>query len=156
MSLAIVLAIANVFFAGILSGIEFVIHYGLRAPAEVLDERSQIQLRQALVLRLRVLVPAFFIPTALSAIAVTVLDGGRPGLWLRCIGILAILIWIVIRVIGTVPINSATLTWSPGAPPQNWKALVNDAERFHIVGVWAVVLAFALFLTAMVLKLVAS
>jgi hypothetical protein len=100
--------------------------------------------------------PAFFIPTAVSGIAVTVLDGGAPGFWLRGAGVLAVLIWIVIRVIGTVPINSATLTWQPSAPPKNWKALVNHAERFHIVGVWAVVLAFALFLTAMALKLAAS
>jgi hypothetical protein len=70
--------------------------------------------------------------------------------------VLAVLIWILIRVIGTVPINSATLTWQPSAPPKNWKALVNHAERFHIVGVWAVVLAFVLFLTAMALKLAAS
>lgn len=151
-----VLALANVFFAGILAGIEFVVHYGLHAPAEVLDEQSQLQLRQALVLRLRVLVPAFFLPTAVSGIAVTALDGGAPGFWLRCAGVLAMLVWVLIRVVGTVPINSATLTWQPSAPPQNWKALVNHAERFHIVGVWAVVLAFALFLTAMTLNLAAS
>jgi hypothetical protein len=155
MNLATVLDFANLFFAGILAGIEIVIHYGLRGPAEVLDERSQIQLRQALVLKLRILVPAFFVPMAVSGIAVTVLDGGAPGLWFRRAGVIGVIIWIVIRVIGTVPINSATLTWQPGAPPTNWRTLVNDAERFHIVGVWAVVMAFAGFLTAAALKLTA-
>ena len=153
MNPAAVLDVVTVFFAGILAGIEIVIHYGLRAPAEVLDEQSQIQLRQALVLRLRVLVPAFFVPTAVSGIALTVLDGAAPGFWFRCAGVLAMLIWILIRVIGTVPINSATLTWQPDAPPKDWKALVNHAERFHIVGVWAMVMAFAFFLTAVALKL---
>ena len=153
MNLATVLDIVNVFFAGMLAGIEFVIHYGLRPPAEVLDEQSQIQLRQALVLRLRVLVPAFFVPAAVLGIALTVLNSAAPGFGLRCAGVVAILTWIVIRVIGTVPINSATLTWQPSAPPKNWKALVNHAERFHIVGVWAAVLAFAFFLTAVALKL---
>ncbi len=156
MNPATVLDVVNVFFAGILAGMEFVIHYGVRAPAEVLDDHAQLQLRQALVLRLRVLVPAFFVPTAVSGIAVTVLDGAAPGLWFRCAGVLGVLIWIVIRVIGTVPINSATLTWQPGAPPEHWKKLVNHAERFHIVGVWVVVLAFLCFLTAMALKLSAS
>jgi hypothetical protein len=107
----IVLDFANLFFAGLLAGIEFVIHYGLRAPAEVLDEQPQLQLRQAMVRRLRVLVPAFFLPTAVSGIAVTVLDSGAPGFWLRVAGLLNMLIWILIRVVGTVPINSATLTW---------------------------------------------
>jgi hypothetical protein len=155
MTPTIVLDFVNVFFAGMLSGIEFVIHYGLRTPAEVLDDQSQLQLRQALVLRLRVLVPAFFVPTAVLGIALTVLNSDEPGFWLRCAGVFAVLTWIVIRVIGTVPINSATLTWQPSAPPKNWKAQVNHAERFHIVGVWAAVLAFALFLSAMTLQLVA-
>jgi hypothetical protein len=155
MTPTIVLDIVNVFFAGMLAGIEFVIHYGLRAPAEVLDDQSQIRFRQALVLRLRVLVPAFFVPTAVLGIALTVLNSAEPGFWLRCAGVVALLTWIVIRVIGTVPINSATLTWQPSAPPKNWKVQVDHAERFHIVGVWAAVLAFALFLKAMAIQLVA-
>ncbi|HLX41539.1 MAG TPA: hypothetical protein VKR42_13485, partial [Ktedonobacteraceae bacterium] len=134
MNPTIALDFINLFFAGMLAGIEFVIHYGLRGPSEILDERSQLQLRQALVMRLRVLVPAFFVPTALSGIAVTVLDGSAPGFWFRCAAMLAVIIWVLIRVIGTVPINSATLTWLPSTPPKNWKALVNHAERFHIVG----------------------
>jgi uncharacterized membrane protein len=150
-----VLEFVNLFFAGLLGGIEIVIHYGLRTPAETLDEKSQLQLRQALVLRLRVLVPAFFLPTAASGIAVMILDGGAPGFWFRCAGVLAVLIWILIRIVGTVPINSATLTWQPDAPPKNWQALVNHAERFHIVGTWAAVAAFAFFLIAVALKLAA-
>jgi hypothetical protein len=155
MTAATVLDFVNVFFAGILADIEFVIHYGLRAPAEILDEQSQLKFRQALVLRLRVLVPAFFVPTAVLGIALTVLNSAAPGFGFRCAGVVAILTWIVIRVIGTVPINSATLTWQPSAPPKNWKALVNHAERFHIVGAWAAVMAFAFFLTAVALKLAA-
>ncbi len=156
MNPATVLDVVSVFFAVLLAGMEVVIHYGLRAPAEVLDERAQLQLRQAMVLRLRVLVPAFFVPTAVSAIAATVLDGAAPGMWFRFVSLLAVLVWIVIRVIGTVPINSATLTWQLSAPPKNWKALVNHAERFHDVGVWAAVLAFACFLTAMTFRLPAA
>ena len=155
MNPATVLTFVNVFFAGILAGIEIVIHYGLRAPVEVLDEKSQIRLRQALVLKLRVLVPAFFVPTAVTGIAVTVLDGTAPGFGFRCAGVLAMLTWILIRVIGTVPLNSAMLTWEPSAPPQNWRALVSQSERFHIAGTWAAVAAFALFLTAMALNLAA-
>ena len=153
MTPATVLDFVNVFFAGILAGIEFVIHYGLRGPSEILDEYAQLQLRQALVMRLRVLVPAFFVPTAVLGIALTVLNAGTPGFWFRCAAMLALCTWIVIRVVGTVPINSATVDWQLSAPPKNWKELVNHAERFHIVGVWASVLAFAFFLTAVALKL---
>ena len=153
MTPTIILDFVNLFFAGLLAGSEFVIHYGFRAPAEILDDRSQLQLRQALVLRLRVLVPAFFVPEVILGVILTVLGSAAPGFWLRCVGVVALLIWIAIRVVGTVPINSATLTWQLSAPPTNWKAQVNHAERFHIVGVWAAILAFAFFLTAVALKL---
>jgi hypothetical protein len=152
----VILAFVNLFFAGMLAGIEFVIHYGLSTSAETLDDRSQLQHRQALVMRLRVLVPAFFVPTAMTGIAVTVLDTTMPGLWFGCAGVLAALLWVVIRVIGTVPINSATLTWQLDAPPKDWKARVNHAERFHIVGTWAAVVAFACFLVAVALPLAGS
>ena len=155
MDSATVLDFVTVFFAGMLAGVEFVIHYGLRVSVETLDDQAQLQVRQALVLRLRVLVPALFVPTAVLGLALTVLDSAAPGFGFRCAGVAAILIWIGIRVIGTVPINSATLTWQPSAPPTNWKAQVNRAERFHIVGVWAAVLAFAFFLTAAALGLAA-
>ena len=155
MNYATVLDFVNLFFAGMLAGIEFVIHYGLTKPAEALDARSQLQLRQALVVRLRVLVPAFFVPTALSGIAVTVLDGGAPGMWFRGVAMLGVLIWIAIRIVGTVRINSATLDWPLDAPPPDWQAQVQRAERFHDVGVWVVVVTFACFLTAVALRLTA-
>jgi hypothetical protein len=148
MNLSATLHLINLFFAGILAGMEIVIHYGLRGPSEVLDDDSRLQLRQALVLRLRILVPAFFVPTAASAIAVALVDGKAPGLWLRVGGLLALLVWIIIRIVGTVPINSATVGWDLAAPPQDWKAQVARAERFHDVGVWAVILSYACFLAA--------
>jgi hypothetical protein len=153
MTSATLLAVATVFFAGMLAGTEFVIHYGLRAPAAVLDDQAQLQLRQALVLRLRVLVPALFVRASIRGLALPVLDRAAPGSGLRGAGLVALLVWVAIRVIGTVPINSATLTWQPSAPPTNWKAQVNQAERFHIVGAWAAVLAFVFFLTAAALML---
>jgi len=80
MNPATVLDFVNLFFAGILAGALFVIDYGVgRAVAAVLDEQSQIQVRQALIRSLRVLVPAIFVPTILSGVAITVLDGFDPG-----------------------------------------------------------------------------
>ena len=155
MTATAILDLVNVFFAGMLAGIEFVVHYGFRGPAEILDDQAQLKLRQALVRRLRVLVPAFFVPVAVLGIALTIFNSAAPGFGLRCAGVVAIFTWILIRVVGTVPINSATVSWQLNAPPKNWKELVNHAERFHIIGVWASVLAFALFLTALALKLAA-
>jgi hypothetical protein len=137
------------FFAGMLAGIETAVHYGLGAPPVALSEQSQIQLRQVLVLKLRVLVPVLFVPALASATAPTAIDSSAPGLWFRYTGLLALLIWIVIRVIRTVSINSATLTWNPLAPPKDWRLRVESSERFHVLGVWASVITFVCFLAAM-------
>jgi hypothetical protein len=147
-----ILYFANLFFAGILAGMEIAIHYGVGAPPAILDDRWQILFRQGLIRRLRVLVPAFFLPAVLSAIAITILDRPAPGFWLRCAALLALLLWIVARVIVTVPMNSATLTWNADAPPQNWKALIERTEGFHIMGVWAALVAFVCLLSAIAVK----
>jgi hypothetical protein len=152
----IFLQCVNLFFGGMLAGIETAVHYGLGAPPTALSEQSQIQLRQVLVRKLRVLVPVFFVPTLASAIALAAIDGSTPRLWLRCTGLLALLIWVVIRVIRTVPINSATLTWNPGSPPKDWRLRVESAERFHVLGVWVSVIAFVSFIAAMANGLSAS
>jgi hypothetical protein len=151
MILTTALDFVNVFFVGMLAGIEFVVHYGIRGPAETLDDHAQLQLRKGLVVKLRVLVPAFFAPAAVLGIVLTFLTTSMPSYVFRCVAVGALLIWIMIRVIGTVPINSATADWSLDAPLQDWKVQVQRAERFHIVGVWATVLAFASLLTAVAL-----
>jgi hypothetical protein len=152
MSAAHLLRFANLLFAGILAGMEVAIHYGLHRPTTVLGDVAQVRLRQALVLRLRILVPAFFLPAAASGLAVAVMEGAAPGLWLRIAGILGGLVWIAIRVVGTVPINKATLIWNAEAPPADWRAQVDHAERFHILGVWAAVGAFVCFLASAALE----
>jgi hypothetical protein len=70
-------------------------------------------------------------------------------------GMLAGMEFVIHYGLGTIPINSATADWKLDAPPADWKAQIAHAERFHIVGVWAAVLAFACFLSAMAVKLTA-
>ncbi len=146
----------NLFFAGLLAGLELGVHYGLGALPETLSEPAQIQLRQAFVLRLRILVPIVFLPAAASTIALALWDGAGPGVWLRRVALSALLLWIVIRALRTVPINSATLAWRPEDPPKNWKFLVEKAERFHVVAAWAAVLAFLCLLSAAALPSVSK
>ena len=138
----------NLFFAGILAGLEVSIHYGLHTQTAALDEKPQIVLRQGLVRRLRWLVPAFFLPTALLGIFIAIADGTQPGLYFRAAALVAIITWVLVRIVGTVRINSATLDWNPAAPPVDWRDRISKVERFHIVGTWAAILAFAFFLTA--------
>ena len=138
----------NLFFAGILAGEELVICYGVRTVVAVLDQRPQIQLRHALIRKLRALVPAIFTLTALSGVAAMSLDGTGTGFRLRCLAALGLLIWGVTTLFGTVPINKDTLTWRPDAPPNNWRVLVGRWERFDMARCWAAVISFAFVVAA--------
>jgi uncharacterized membrane protein len=145
-----VLEFINLLCAGVLAGEEFVIRYGVRAPVASLDDRPHLQLRQALIRTLRVLVPAVFGLTVVSGIAVTVLGGPGRALGVRCAGLLALLAFISITLAGTVPINQAVLTWSVATPPRDWHTLVKRWERLDTARTWAAVSAFCLFLAPVV------
>jgi hypothetical protein len=132
----------NLLFAGLLAGVETAVHYGLRAPLAALEERPQIELRKRLVRRLRVLVPALFAPMALSGVALAVVDAAAPGRLLRCAA------RVLIRAVGAVRINKATLGWDASAPPADWRTQLSRVERFHVAGAWAADLAFVFFLMA--------
>ena len=119
------LGFVNLLCAGLLAGEEFVVRYGIRGPVASIDPQPQIQLRQALIRRLRVLVPAIFGMALISGIAVTLLERLRPSLDFRCAGLLALIVFISITLAGTVPINQAILTWNPAEPPEGWRATID-------------------------------
>ena len=138
----------SLFFAGVLAGEELVICYGVRTVVAVMDPQPQIQLRHALIRKLRALVPAIFILTVLSGVAAMSLDGTRAGFRLRCLAAIGLLIWVMTTLLGTVPINKDTLTWRPDAPPNNWRVLVGRWERFDMARCWAAVISFAFLVAA--------
>jgi uncharacterized membrane protein len=149
----IVLEFVNLFCTGLFAGMEFVVWLGVRASLNVLDEQPHIRVRQALIRRLRVLVPAAFVLTALSGVGVAVREGTAPGFVFRCAGVLALLTWSLATFLGTVPINVAVITWRPDAPPEDWKGIIRRWERLDTVRTWAALTAFACFLTAVALQL---
>ena len=116
------------------------------ASPAVPHRRVQILLRQAMVLRLRILAPALFLPTLASAISLTVQRRHDTRIWLHIAALALLGVWIMIRVLRTVPVNSATLEWNPLNPPEGWRAQVERTERFHVLAAWAAVTAFVCFL----------
>jgi uncharacterized membrane protein len=145
-----VFALVSLFLVGLLAGEELVIYYGVRTPLASLDERPQALLRQALIRRLRILVPGIFLPALLSAAAVVVVGGSGGGFVFRIGGLLALVAWALVTLPGTARINSAILDWNPDALPKDWREQVRQWERFASVRPWAAMAAFALFLAALV------
>jgi uncharacterized membrane protein len=152
MNFTAILKFINLFFSGMVAGSLFVIHHGIRTPVGSLDERPQIQVRQALTRRLRVVVPAILLPAVLSGVAVAILDWSGPGSIFRRAGVLSLLACFLFTLFGTVPINKAALTWQPEAPPKTWRMQVSRWERLDTTRTWAAVASFALMLTAMAFR----
>jgi hypothetical protein len=146
----------NLFFAGILAGEELVVCYGVRPLLADMEEQPQFRLRQALIRRLRVLVPAIYLLTTASWIAVMVLERGSAGLGFRCAGALALLSWTLVTFGGTVPINKRILTWQADAPPIDWRVVVRRWERLDIARCWAAAFSFAFALAAAALNSAAN
>jgi len=59
---------------------------GLRGPVATLDVRPQIQLRQALIRKLRILVPIMFGLALVSAVMATIQAGAAQGALARVSG----------------------------------------------------------------------
>ncbi|HXB04555.1 MAG TPA: DUF1772 domain-containing protein [Candidatus Acidoferrum sp.] len=142
MTVGEVVGVISVVFAGLLAGEEFVIRYGVRGPLASLDDQSHILFRQALIYRLRILVPAIYVLTLLSTVAVTVLDGTKAGMVFRGAAIAALAVWVAATLGGTVPINAAVLEWSASAPPATWRTQVDRWEHLNTLRTWAAVIAF--------------
>ena len=142
------LPLVQLLFTGLLAGFEIAVHYGIGAPPKTLREDAQIVLRQAMVRRLRVLAPALFLPALLLTVFAAVHNRHEPGAALRYTAVAALLVWAVVRIVRTVPVNSATLEWNPKAPPSDWRALIEQAERFHVLAAWAAVVAFLCLLAS--------
>ena len=140
------------FLAGLLAGEEFVVRFGVRDAIATLDDVAHLQVRQALIVRLRVLVPALFVPALLAGIVATVADGTAPGLGWRCAGVAALVAWLAVTAAGTVPINSAVFDWDPVAPPAGWRVLVDRWERLNTLRCWLALGAFAALLTGVALR----
>jgi uncharacterized membrane protein len=136
----------SLFTAGLLAGEELVIRYGVRDAIGTLDDAHAIALRQALIYRLRVLVPAIFVPTLTLAVTTGIVEGTQHGVVLRWIGIGALVGWGLLTAFGTVPINAAAFDWRPDAPPSDWRSLVERWERMNTIRAWLAVAGFACLL----------
>lgn len=126
------------FFAGLLAGAEVVVRFGVRGPLAALPDEAHIRMRQGLIRTLRVLVPALFLPALVLSVA-ALIAGATVA---NGVAAAALLGWAATTFLGTVPINSAAIDWSPTAPPDDWRAVIARWERLDSVRCAAAVIAF--------------
>ncbi|MCS7483910.1 anthrone oxygenase family protein [Umezawaea endophytica] len=143
-----IVVLVNLFFGGLLAGVEVVVRFGVRGPLAALPEVAHLRMRQGLIRTLRVLVPSIYVPAFLSGIAVAVAAVGGLGV-ARWGGVVAMVVWTVTTFVGTAPLNQALAEWDPEVPPVGWRAVIGRWERMDTVRTVAAVVAFGLFLVAL-------
>ena len=138
----IVLETIGLVLSGLLAGEEFIVRYGVQPALGNLPDRSHVLARQALVRRLRIVVPALMVPTVLVAVAVLVFAGGGPGVGFRWAEVIALVAFVLISFLGTVPINIKVNDWRVDDLPADWKALVLRWEQIDVFRSSAALVAF--------------
>jgi uncharacterized membrane protein len=138
------LALASICTTGLLAGEEFVIRFGVRGPLARLGDEAHITMRQGLIRSLRVLVPIIFGASLLSGIGATALhwsDDSRP--W-HLASVALLLTFMLLTLLGTVPINKAASDWDPRNPPPRWKEAIHRWETLDSVRTVLAICAFGL------------
>jgi uncharacterized membrane protein len=150
----VALQAVGLLLVGLLAGEELVVRYGLHPALSALPDRAHLQARQALVRRLRVLVPIIMIPTVLVGVAVLVASGAGHGLAFRWAGVVALAAFVLFSFLGTVPINIAVNDWDVDDPPRNWLAVVDRWMRIDTFRSSAAILAFVCFVVALTSQII--
>ncbi len=132
---------AALFLIGVLAGEELIVRYGLHPALSRLDDHAHLLARQALVRRLRVVVPIVMLPAAALAGAALVVVTG-PGLALRWATLLAMAGFLLLSFLGTVPINIEVDGWRADAPPPGWQAVIRRWARLDVFRSTAAATAF--------------
>ncbi|MET8848887.1 DUF1772 domain-containing protein [Amycolatopsis sp. NPDC004625] len=132
---------AGLFLLGVLAGEELIVRYGLHPALSRLDEHAHLLARQALVRRLRVVVPIVMLPAAALAAAVLVVVDG-PGLALRWAAVVTMAAFLLLSFLGTVPINIKVDGWRADAPPPGWQEVVRHWARIDVLRSTAATAAF--------------
>jgi uncharacterized membrane protein len=139
-----VVELLAVVLTGALAGEELVVRWGVQPALRALPDLPHLLARQALVRRLRIVVPAVMLPATVLTIAAVAVGLAAPGTPLRVAGAAALAVFLIASFAGTVPINIRVDAWDPAAPPDDWRRTVVRWERIDVLRSTAAVVAFVL------------
>ena len=143
MSLEGVARIVATAFGGVFTGFLVTVMV-LELSMRDLSASAYTQVRHVELDRLDILATATLLPTAIATIVLVSLGlkWGSPGLGLRSIALVLLLVVFIVTVVINLPINADQRDWSIAHPPSDW---ASDRDRWqvaHAVRTMAAVLAY--------------
>ena len=145
-----VLAVTTIVVVGMLVGVEFSVSAFVNPIFDRLPTESGIAARSDGARVLGRLMPFWYIGSVALGAVWTALAWGDDGAAQVGAATALLMVSVVMSVLLLVPIASRSATWSSTAPPADWKEQSKRWDRYHVVRVGVIVLAFALFAVALV------
>lgn len=147
----------GLFRAGILAGEEFIVRFRAQPALDALDalvDRAHLLARISLVRKLIIVVPSIMVPTISTGVIVLPSGGIGLGFSVRIMGAAALLAFLLRAFVGTMPMNiKVNETWSADDPRADWKRLVKRWEFTGMFRAAVALLAFALLLVAVAVRI---
>jgi Anthrone oxygenase len=148
--MATITTIVCLILLGLLAGEELIVRWGVQPALASLANHAHLHARIALVKRLKVVVPILIVPTVIATAACLAFSSGQPGGAIRWAGLAALLTFVLLSALGTVPINIKINDWDADQPPANWRKIVHRWTVIDAFRSSAAVLTFLLFTIATV------
>jgi uncharacterized membrane protein len=127
---------------GVIAGEELTVRFGVQPAISRLQDTAHILARQALIKRLRILVPCIMLPGFVMTILVLIFSNSASGYFYRWAASVAITLYLLSSFFGTVPINIKVNDWNASSPPANWKNIFKRWENIDTIRSVAATLAF--------------
>ncbi len=148
--MATTMTIVCLILLGLLAGEELIVRWGVQPALASLDDRAHLRARIALVKQLKVVVPVLIVPAVIATAACLAVSNGEPGGAIRWAALTALLTFVLLSALGTVPINIKINGWDADQPPADWRQVVHRWTVIDVFRSSAAVLAFLLFTIAAV------
>lgn len=137
-------------FTGLLAGEELIVRWGIAPALREVPDTAHLEVRIALVRRLRVVVPMLIVPTVLTTLGVAVFAAPGPLGWAS---LAVLVVFVAASAWGTVPINMQVIEWSPHSPPAAWRSVISRWEAIDVLRSSTAVATFVLLCAAVIVGL---
>ncbi|MFJ6608324.1 anthrone oxygenase family protein [Streptomyces lydicus] len=145
-----VLTVVTVVVVGLMVGVEFAVAVFVNPILDRLPNDGGLDARSDGARILGRVMPFWYIGSVVLGAAWAALGRGGTGAPLVIAGTALLVLSVVMSILLLVPINSRVATWSHEGVPADWKQQMRRWDRFHYLRVAVIVLAFTLFVAALV------
>lgn len=145
-----VIAVITVVVVGLMVGVEFAVAVFVNPIFDRLPDSAALAARSDGARVLGRVMPFWYIGSMVLGGVWAGLGWGDSGTTLVVTGAALLLVSVLMSILLLVPINNRVKTWSEEDAPEDWEQESDQWNHYHYVRVAVIVLAFALYVVALV------